>query len=377
LDAEGKESEAENMMKQSIGEGLIALECVVSSVFTAGTVVYICVIRILTKSVVPGIVSVWKGDTEISAIGIGSRLIRVMMHLGVIAGACVALSGRFAEFEDMTTQSRWEALIRLALVAGTMESILIHLMATAICCFVKGVKTKTTTLATVIAFLECIFHSVPLVLIECLILLTLFGPSVFELPYLTTMNPALIWMTLLPISIVYVWFFRLKPALDKIESSTQCKRSMSDDLEEAQFCGDGNDEQSSALINKNVDQEYGSMEEISITISSKDNCDIGSELSASSSVEDRSINNEVSSSQGFLARCNNAIHQFLDGLRLPLDVLVICIMTMLLYHSQPAIPVLQPIAKSSLGMLSSWVSVPVMIVAFVIIMGVVHLVFIR
>lgn len=365
------------MMKQSIGEGLIALECVVSSVFTAGTVVYICVIRILTKSVVPGIVSVWKGDTEISAIGIGSRLIRVMMHLGVIAGAFVALSGRFAEFEDMTTQSRWEALIRLALVAGTMESILIHLMATAICCFVKGVKTKTTTLATVIAFLEGIFHSVPLVLIECLILLTLFGPSVFELPYLTTMNPALIWMTLLPISIVYVWFFRLKPALDKIESSTQCKRSMSDDLEEAQFCGDWNDEQSSALINKNVDQEYGSMEEVSITISSKDNCDIGSELSASSSVEDRSINNEVSSSQGFLARCNNAIHQFLDGLRLPLDVLVICIMTMLLYHSQPAITVLQPIAKSSLGMLSSWVSVPVMIVAFVIIMGVVHLVFIR
>ena len=277
----------------------------------------------------------------------------------------------------MAAPLRWKTLINLSLVAGTIETLLIHSAYRVCYCRMNGDDATNTFVQTVVTFLSYMVHLVPVSLIECLIVLKLFGPEIFDLGFFSTTSPIWVWGALLLLIIVFTWFFKLRPIHNElIQQNEQSgdRLKLLNGWQEGHFCHDQNNEQQSPLAL--IEQDYGSFQQIKLIITPNQKDDVSSELSVPSSLGETVKSDENSSEQCF-KKCIKALCQYWEGLRVPIDVLVVSFMTMLLWQCSPVLKVLGPLAKSSLGLLATWVSTPVLIAAFLFVATVVHFLFVQ
>ena len=378
LNAASKEGEAEKMMEQSIRHGIRAFGMVIHAVLTAGLVVYVVVMRGLVKVLIPNAFGLWKEEKILSLADIGERICGYLLHFGVVGGTLMAMSNQFLHFDDAITRSRWTTLLYLALVAGGIEAVFVHSSSVVCCCLLRGADARTITMTTAATFLSRVVHLVPFVLMECLILLTLFGPRVFNLTCFSGVSLLWAWCPLLLLVAIHIWYFELRSihtSLKKNQGKLHTNKSV-DGWEESYFCQKQNTERQKVLTISNVDQEYGSLEEITILVNLNENDDIKSELSAPSSY-DQPSKCDTKSPDGCLDWCRKSFRLYCEGLSLMSDLLVISLMAMLLWHCMPILRVLLPLAKTSLAILSSWVSAPIMIAVLVAAVMIVHLCFVR
>merc|ERR1712013_391416 len=65
-------------------------------------------------------------------------------------------------------------------------------------------------------------------------------------------------------------------------------------------------------------------------------------------------------------KCSKAFHQYCERLRPSSDLLVLSLVVMLLWRCWPLLRILYPLAKTSLGKMAPWISLPVLLIAVAI-----------
>jgi hypothetical protein len=374
LDAEAKEKKARKLMEQSLGHAMNALGFVLSSILTAAGVLYIITMKTIVKRVVPAASKCWRGKQTLNTFNVWHKMSEAALHAGVVFAVMVTLSSSLTQFAAEPAWMRWRYLLNLAVVVGFVESILIRSIPTTCCCWRNGEDAMTIVAKTGLVLFEGIFHIVPAVLIELLILLTLIGPGLFNFEALIASNSLWVWMILCILAVSHAWFFELRPLCMKTmkDQCSHSRKSISNGWEEDEFihnqCGDQH-----VLIGTIVDNEYGSMEEVSL-LSTVQHPNFNFSTESVSTINARS---PLASTQKFLQRCKQSGQHLCRALHWKLDLLALSLMVMLLYASTPAITVLHPLAERSFAALSSLLSLPVLIAGVVSAVALAHLVFIR
>eukprot|EP00804_Cyclotella_cryptica_P025349 CCRYP_012449-RA/>CCRYP_012449-RA protein AED:0.00 eAED:0.00 QI:0/0/0/0.5/1/1/2/0/753 len=377
LDAESKENEARKLMEQSVGQGMYALVHVVSSIVTAAGVVYVVVMKTLAKRVVPAVVSFWKGYHTSSGFRFAQNVSETVMHAGVVFAVVVALERSLSQFEELSPRSRWRSLFDLAVVAGVMESVLIHTLPTSCSCWLRGEDRRTIAMKAGMDFMGGIVHRIPLILIESLILLTLVGPGIFKSRIFQTAQPLPTVGILILLITIYFWFFHVRPFQLEREIMSPClsrwsEKSTSNRWEEDEFLVDQYTNQNDTLMNSIVDKEYGSMEEVSLLTSSKQPSDNISLLSTPT-LNAESSSTTIALMDDFKKKSQQTCHV----LHAKLDLLALSLMVMLLYQSSPVIKLLHPLAEKSLDSLGSLFSTPTICAGIAVVVVLFHILFVR
>ncbi|KAL7483465.1 hypothetical protein ACHAW6_009112 [Cyclotella cf. meneghiniana] len=376
LDAESRENEARKLMKQSFGHGMYALATVVSSILTAAGVVYVVVIQILAKRVMPMVSSFWRGNHSWSGFHFARTVSETVIHAGVVFAVVVALASTFSQFEESTPRSRWRSLFYLAVVAGVIESLLIH-AAPAFCrCWLNGEDRKTISIKTGIGLIGGIVQNVPAILIESLILLTLVGPGIFKSPLLHTVKPLLTVSVMLSLIMTYIWFFQMRPLQLEGKIAPPCfscsrQKSTSYKWEDGDFIEDPCNDQNDSLMNRIIDKEYGSLEEVSLLSSIKQPSDDISLMCTPTLDAEPSTN--ITLMYDFKKKCEKTCRV----LHAKLDLLALSLMIMLLYQCNPVIKLLHPLAEKSFASFGSQFSTPTICVGIAIVVALFHMVFVR
>lgn len=347
----------ENMMNKSVGHGINALGLALHAIITAGLVVYVVVMRGLAKTVMPGVARVWSGESPISAAYVAERMCGFAMHVGVVIGTIASMPNLLSNFEDIPAILRIRSLLYLVAAAGAIESIGIHTTHAVCCCYIKGIDMIPTLATAILTFFSNAVHLVPVVLMEILIFLTVLGPGIFKK---ISLNPAWIWGTLLLCIFIRVMKLRkleAKPVPNKLPIDEEC---------EFLFASDGQ-----RSIHVDVNKEYGSLEDVSILTDENGDGSWGVKSSSSTT------NDDASAPTKCLEKCSNWFCSYFEGLRLSSDLLLITLMAVLLYHCWPLLRVLLPLAKTSMGMIATWVSLPVLIVVGLVLGVIVHFLFVH
>mmetsp|Transcript_43494 Transcript_43494/g.92466 ORF Transcript_43494/g.92466 Transcript_43494/m.92466 type:complete len:210 (-) Transcript_43494:309-938(-) len=200
---------------------------------------------------------------------------------------------------------------------------------------------------SVIAFFSNAIHLVPLVLMELLILINIFGQGFFSETHLP-IHPIWIWCALLLLLFIFIRIL----ARRTVETEPVPDRLSIGDGEHGFFCPCDT-----------IEKDYGSMKNMSL-LSSSENV---SESRASSHTKN------ISNASKSIEICSKAFNQYCGRLRPSSDLLVLSIVGMLLWHCWPLLRVLYPLSKTSL----SWVSTPNLVVAGIIAAVIVHFLFVR
>lgn len=357
LDAESKEAKAEEKLNGSLAHGTHAIGFALQSLVTAGLVIYVVVMRFLFHVAVPTIKRSFTSESQFTTLEVADKLLLLTMHFTVVMGTITLLVGRLS-FVGVAITSRLKALAVLASAAGFIESTGIHSLNEACCGLMNGNDVITISMAMVMSFASNMAYLVPVVLMECLILLSVFGPSVFDQIHSTLVGKQVsLWSALLLAFAIRIKFKRISMAKS---DQAKHKTALESGVEEGYFCGDER-ESLSALNTNQVDQEYGSMEEIALLHSSK-----------STEVNCRS----VSSSEKKITGWYQKFRQYWKSLQMPADLLVCSLMAMQIYHSLPLLKVLEPVSKSFLGVAAS-MHLPILVLVVIILLLSVHYMFVR
>ena len=357
-DAIARDAEAEVLLKQSLGYGIRALGFVIHAIATAGLVVYVMIMKGLMKTVVPGVGRIWNGEHRVSAVCKLERMCDFVIHLSVAIGAISSMPNRFSDFEGVSAPMRIRALFLLAVVAGVIESL------------VKGVGVGSTIATASLRFFSKIVHSVPVYMMELLILLVLLGPEFFDETHLVRMNPVLIWCTLLVLKCISTWVIEFRVDNTK---HTQNRRQI--DEGECVFLRARDGQSKGMCLPVDVNQEYGSMEDVSLLSSSAENGIISNNINYSSSTS-TSVD-DTTPPGNCLEGCKKTLFDYCEGLHLSSDLLVLSLMVSLMWHSWPLLKVLHPVAETFVGTITAWVSLPILIAATVVLLVIVHFLFVH
>jgi len=371
-DAESKEAKAGKMIKESLGHGMHASGLVLQAILTAGLVVYIVVMRALLKTVIPGVAGMWNSEYSLSTV---ERICEFLLHVGVVIGTIASIPSILSSFEDMPTPSRMKALLYLAALAGIIESFGIHSTHAACCCHIKSLDVGPTLATAVLAGAIKLLHLVPVVLIEILIVLTIFGPGIFDK---TCFNPVWIWVALVPLVYLFIRVLKLRT----IENTVMLNRPSCG--EEDEFLGTS-DQQGSVRTVSDIDKEYGSMEDSSMKVGSDMLEDVSLLSSGSSNTHSEcrpssssgTSKRDASTPTSCIKRCSKAFSNYCEGLRLSADLLALTLTAVLMWHCLPLLRVLQPFAKSSMVIITTWVSWPILTVAVLVLGVMVHFIFVH
>ena len=363
LDAESKEQKAEQTMKRSLSHGAHAFGFAIQSLLTAGLVIYVSVMRFLFHVTFPAIKRTLKSESQCSHLEIGEKLLLMTMHFSVLTGTIALLVGRRSS-TDIAIASKWRDLILLASIAGLIESVAIHSLFEACRCYMTGKDATSTTIAIFKSFLSNATYLVPVLMIECLILVVVFGPRVFEQIYniLRGGNQILIWFGLVVMFSLRLYKFQRMSSTFKPDRTTTKHKNQIENGEEGYFVGDDKCRGLSALNEDEYHTEYGTMEEIPLI-----------DPPNSSEANAEKISTSAEKETGYY----QMFCQYCKSLQLYLDLLVCALMVMLFYHFCPLLKVLQPIAKSFLGVAASLHIVSLLIVVLIILFLIVHYKFVR
>mmetsp|Transcript_13527 Transcript_13527/g.29050 ORF Transcript_13527/g.29050 Transcript_13527/m.29050 type:complete len:746 (+) Transcript_13527:361-2598(+) len=369
FDGESKEEKAGNIMKQSIGHGVSALGLVLHAVVTACLVVYIVVMRGLMKMVVPGVARVFMSESSLNTAHAVERVCRFTLHVGVVIGTIASMSSLVTSFENMPTPLRTRSLIYMAVVAGVIESLGFHSTHAACCCHTNKMDLGAAITTTLRAFFSNIIHLVPLVMIELLILTTIFGPGIFEQTRFRV-NPVWMWCTLL---LLVGIFIRSLTSISVTTKPVSDQISM-DDGEQEFLCASVGERSMHPPCD--IEKEYGSMEDVSI-LSSNSTTNGNDSRAIKASSRSRGTLEYDTNTTNFIQKCKKAFHQYCERLRPSSDLLALSLVAMLLWHCWPLLRVLYPLAKTSLGSIASWVSVPILVFVTFIAAVMIHFTFVH
>lgn len=357
VNAESKEGEAEQVTKRSLSHGTHAFRFAFQSLMTAGLVIYVVVMRFLFHFLVPAIKRSFTPESQFTILEFGERLLLLTMHFSVVLGTITSLVGRLNFDDDAIT--RLKALVLLASAAGLIESTGIHSLTEACCCRMNGNDAITATISIVVSFVSNIIYLVPVVLMECLILVVAFGPNVFDqIHNALAGNQVLLWFALLLMFSMRI--FKFKRISVAKSGQAKDKSELESGEEEGYFCGDER-ESLSVLNTYELDQEYGSMEEISL-LSSPELSEVNSRSESSS--EKKSPN------------CSQKFCQYWKSLQMPADLFVFSLMVMQILHSFPLLNLLEPVTKSFFGIAAS-LYLPILLVVSIGFVFCVHFMFVR
>ncbi|KAL9188220.1 hypothetical protein ACHAXT_006598 [Thalassiosira profunda] len=348
-DGEAKEIEAENIMKQSVGQGLKALWLVIHATLTAVLVVYVIFMRGMLEIAVPGLTSVFRGETQLGVALILDRLSGFILHGAILIGTISSWPALTSNLEKISAPLRVRSLFFLAVFAAVVEAIGIHATRAACSCQSKDMDARSTLATAVWACLSNLAHLIPRVLMELLTLVVIFGPGVFHGAFFLPLKPVWIWGSIASVVFILIFASTVKKAAPNESSAKE---------EEGAFLFSNG--QTSERIDVDKECGYGSMEEVSLLSS-----------------EDCTSQSSGHATPNCFGRCKKACHRYFEGLRPSSDLLVLALMTMLLWRCSPALRVLYPLAKTSLGTISTWVSVPSLIGAGIVLAVIVHFAFVR
>ena len=361
FDGEQKEVKAGNIMKQSIGHGIHALGVVLNAVVTAGLVIYIVLMKGLTKVAAPSIVKVWKGESTFSA---KSAICGFIMHVGVVIGSIASMQSTLSNLENIPVPLRIRALFFVALVAGLIESIAIHSTFAACRCYMKGFDGRSAITAISFAFFSNIVHLVPVVMMEVLVISVIFGFEKLHTATILTLNPYWVWIAL---AIVMCCISLGATFSTRIESKRTPDKSCTS---EGAFVFASTEQQTTLEVPCDIDgREYGTMEEVSLLSE-----EVGSseELSSKNATSNCDSKTEINCLQKF----KQILTQYFHGLMLSSDLLVLALMGVLLWNCWPTLKLLHPLAKETVAMLTYWISIPVLIVGVLVLIVAVHVIYI-
>ena len=333
-DAETKGTESGRLLKQSLGHAISATAMALSAFFTAGLVAYIMIMRVVTKAVIPSAGRVFRGEsTAFRPAAAIDWTTKVTVHLCAVAISISILRHSLSNFDDMHRFSKAKSVLQLCLLAGTIESVAIS--------FFAAYGKRKVAIAVVLDLVANWVHLVPRVLLEILVAVAACGQGVFSLvmPYANKIGLGCLMALLLTIS-AQTFTRNTVPA-----SSIQF-------IEERQ--------QIATVVNTS---EYGSLEEVSL---------LSSESSNKSDHSKKTIG-----TRSWLQRTRRSFGDYLAGLKLWSDLLVLTLVVIILRHSAPLLVTLQPVAKTALGAISSAVSTPVLVAAGLMCLIIVHFVFVR
>ena len=327
------------MMKESLGHGMHALGLAIHSLVTCMLVVYVLLMRVLLKTMVPCVARTWRGESSPNSII--ERLLGFIIHAGFIIGALALIPAPLLGFENMETVSKVKSLLYFALVLSFMESIFFHTTYEVCHCRMKGMRKGPTMAAVTRAFLSNLVH-LPVVIIELMILLTMFGHGFFKQTHedLANVNPFIIWAILL----LFV-FFTIQIRVLKLKKPNKLTIDVECDIQSG----------------------YGSMEDESLLPDEH----VINEGTQSSNSENKSFSTHMT----FLNW--NVCRDYFARLRLASDILVLSLVIVLIKNFTPLLGVLQPLAKTSMGMMTAWVSVPLLVVALLVLMMIIHFLFVH
>ena len=352
FDAESKEAKAEATMKQSIAHGTHAFVFAFQSLMTASLVIYVVIMRFIFRG------AIRSSETQITAVDFGEKMLLTIMHFVVLIGTIGLVAGRLS-FDNIAMTSRWKSFVLLASVAGVIESLAVHAMAELYCCHISGANVTTTATAAATIFISNVVYLVPVALMESLSLIVVMPTAFTRLGNLTS-KQIWIWSGLILLVIIHICVFKLKNVLSDAKNGQimECKYQIKDEAEEDYFCGEKR-ESLTALNTNGFDQEYGTMEEISL-------------LNHSNSRE------EDSNSVSDIRKSTGWYHKFChycQRLRLSSDLLILSLMGVLLYHSFPLLRVLEPVSKS-FGLAASSLHIPILLVVCILVL-IVHFIFVH
>lgn len=354
-DAIARDAEAEGLLKQSLFYGIRALGFVIHAIATAGLVVYAVAMKGFMKTVVPGVGRMWNGEHRVSAVCVLERMCDFAIHLSVAIGAISSMPIRFSDFEGVSAPMRIRALFLLAVVAGVIESV------------VKGVIVGSTIATASLRFFSNLVHLVPVYMMELLILLVLLGPGFFDEKHLVRMKPLLIWFTLVLLKCISMWVTKFR-----VDDTKHTQNRWHIDEDECDFLRARDGRSKGMRLPVDVNQEYGSMEDVSLLSSSAENEIISNKINCRcASVDD------ISAPGNCLERCRKTLFDYCEGLRLSSDLLVLSLMVSLMWHCWPLLKVLHPVAETSMGTITAWVSQPILIAATVVLVVIFHFLFVH
>lgn len=356
FDAESKEAKAEATMKQSIAHGVHAFGFAFQSLMTASLVIYVVIMRFIFREVIPALKR--SSETQFTAAEFGEKMLLIIMHFAVLIGTIGLVAGRLS-FDDIAMKSRWKSFGLLALVAGVIESLAVFSLSELYCFHRCGANAAATATAAATTFISNVFYLVPVSFMESLSL-NVMMPSAFTRLGNSTNKQVWIWLGLIFMIIIHISVFKLKKVLSDAKKCQimEYKYQINDEAAEDYFCGEKR-ESSTALNTNGFDQEYGTVEEISL-------------LNHSNSTEEDS--NSVSSrkSTGWY---HNFCH-YCQRLRLSSDLLILSLMGVLLYNSFPLLKVLEPVSKTFLGLSASSLHIPILLVVCILVL-IVHFIFVH
>jgi len=332
--AESEMTEADRLLKQSVKHGVLSLGFALQAVLAAGLVVYGVVMRGMTKIVIPGLTNIWNSRREYpsSLIAMHSleRLCDVLMHFGIVVGSILSMPKLLTTFSDAAGHSRVRGLIILAVLAGGIESLLIHATYTMISCRIEGRSVGSTVAMTIKAFFSSAAHLVPAVIMELLMIVVICGQGFFG--KVLHMNPAWIWFGLVLLLVLKLIMTHVRPELNVNPNNVG--------EYEALQPGD---------VHLNI-MEYGAIE------------DVGQH----DHVENMSCTSALI----------KTVCTYFERLRRWSDLLVLIIMVALLWHCWPAHTVLDPFIKQFEGVVTDWVPLPYLVVATIAVAIIFHVLFV-
>jgi hypothetical protein len=365
-DATAKDTEAEGLVKQSLGYGLRAFGFVMQSILSAGLVTYIIIMKGLTKTVVPSIGQLWRGESQllISMVHyLQAYCIDFLIHFGIVIGIIATLPNLLLNFETTSASLRIKALFIVAVLAGGIESV------------VKGVATGSTIASASLAFISNLVLSVPVYMMELLIAVVILGPGVFDDIQLVHMK-VFIWCGILVLTFLSIWAAKRSTEKDKY---TQVRGECIEEGESDLLCA--SDRQSREIphaLANDMKKEYGSLEEVSLLSTFDEHkSNTSDEIMINSSSKRRIPMNETSTTPGnCLGWCKKCLLNYCTSLRLTTDLLALCLMVSLLRNCWPLITVLHPMTNKLLGAIATWISFPIILSVTVILVIIAHIVFV-
>lgn len=355
--AESEMIDAERLLQQSVAHGMRSLAFVLDAILTAGLVVYILLMRGLSNAVVPGLQQMWKsGRNSLSAAPLLKRLNDSLIHAGTIVGTILNMPKSLSNFDDAAVHSKARALMLLAVVAGSIESFNHHATPAMIGCLMKDKIVRPTLGKTIQSFLADAAHSVPVILMESLTFVVIFGQGFFGVVFRhVPVNRYWIWciVSLLGMSSLLIRKLR------KTESIPSENAGEHDKLLESTTSNEGR---------RNLDLEYGSVDQ-------RNHAGHTTADTPSNGSSDESSN--CAPRKSIIQKCYLAVSAYFDSLRRWSDVLVLTIMIMLLWRCRPVLTVLHPLTASFEEMISAWVPLPCLIIVGLAVAVIVHIVFVR
>ena len=340
-DAEAKGTKSERLLKKSLGHAMSAMAMAVNAFITAGLVAYIMTMRVFMKVIVPSAGRAFRGEStfnlRVTAAAALDLTTKIALHLFAVALSISALGDSLIKFDGMHRFAKAKSILHLSLIGGTIESAAISLLAA--CGRRKSIGFD---------LLASWIYLVPRVLLEILVVVAVCGQGVFStvMPYVNQM-----WLGCLVVFVLMMYARKAK----------QTKPVSSIQFEEDSFCGV--ERQRIAAV---VDvSEYGSLEEVSLLTSESSN------KSNKSNLHKETISTQLP------WQIRRSFGDYLAGLKLWSDLLVITLVVIIFLHSGPILEILQPVSKTALGAISSVVSFPVLAAAGLMGLIVVHFVFVR